>query len=170
MKTLEEIVSKWNGETKLNVCNVTRIDDTLVYVALNVDGRGNLKYMFSDDPDNAKRILDLRCEDKDSCVYHVDVLMKKVPQLVKLDIVQPCEVDELQIEKMQSHAQVIGYGIYKAVSIDVDDYDIAYVTYRHDLCTKVTYNGRLLPNEIIIRGCVSGVPQQSWDEAGVICM
>lgn len=170
MKTLEEITKKWNRKDKLNACNVTRVDATLVYVALNIDDRGNLHYQFAEVPALAKRLLDTAMNVTDSCVYHIDVVYKQYPQLVRIDKVQTISICELEKENILSHIQVKGYGIYKAVCIDIDEYDTVYTTYKHNLCKQVTYNNMLLPESITIRSTRDAVPTEVWDEVGIIYM
>lgn len=165
MKTLEEIVLKWNGKFKMNVYGMTRINESLVYVALNVDARGNLMWNFGADPKWTKRILDERTSYADSCVYHIDTLLKKAPQLIQDNILQFKDIHPLETERINSHAQVKGYGIYEAVSIDISSDHVAYVSYKHNVGHNVMYNGRMLPSEVIIIGDPDAIPQSTWDEA-----
>lgn len=170
MKTLEEILLRWNGDFKMNVFGMTRLDERLIYVALNVDERGNLMWHFGADPKWTKCILDERVSNADSCVYHVDVVMKKAPQLIQNDILRFEDIHPLKTERIYSHAQVKGYGIYKAVSIDISSDHVAYVLYKHNICHDVMYKGMMLPSEVTIIGDPDAVPQCVWDEATIVYM
>lgn len=170
MKTLEEILLKWNGNFKINVFGVTRFDERLVYVALNVDEKGNLMWHFGADPKWTKCVLDERVINADSCVYHVDIIMKKAPQLIQSNILQFKDIHPLKTERIYSHAQVKGYGIYKAVSIDISIDNVAYVSYKHNIGHDVIYDGIMLPSEVIIIGDPDAVPQSAWNEATIVYM
>lgn len=164
MKTLEEIVAKWNGKRTINACSITRVSPKMVYVALNVNDEGNLMYHCAQTPEFAIEQLNRLQNVTDSCAYHVDYILARYPDIIELNIIKEEKFSKFNEQRILSHIQVKGYGIYKPKHIDIDEDGFVYTLYESTVNKTIMHNSKVLPKEVVIKSDKNSVPSEVWIE------